>query len=518
MERGPVSRRSRRWTLSSALGIAALLLAGAAGAQAETQPSLLLLPIRSHWLAEPLAQAVTAALSNRLSEAGYRVQEIHPDSPAVQLAASEDWLPPEQVEAGNFEPAREALSLALGTEASLSGEVREDGSEIGLSLSVVGAVSEREQTLDVRVPTTDDREAAARALAQATVERLTPELWRQLLLDEAGRREAAVARYAAGQSALADGMYREAVLDFDAALLAEPRNPDYLLGAADARTALGDYSGAAVRMRSLAAVIPSDAEVSVRLGYAALEAGEPAQAESAFLSAAEQLGDDPRVVEGLALASRAEGELTHAQEYYGVLVTLLPGFAGSPSWLPGLLANADEAVRWTDLPPDEFNRVLGEMYLAGGMPAEGIAALLAYYAQEGRPPYDDAAYLRVAAGLDREAEATARAAQEVFAARGLGQIDDDEAGESMERLHDRSDALATLGERIQVSALLDPAHRYRVLAYNFLNESVFESLLFVRTNDSEHQRRAEVLRSAFRESDAEARMLEAALLGPEPPV
>ncbi|MCJ7822285.1 MAG: hypothetical protein MUQ26_04265, partial [Armatimonadetes bacterium] len=62
---------------------------------------------------------------------------------------------------------------------------------------------------------------------------------------------------------------------------------------------------------------------------------------------------------------------------------------------------------------------------------------------------------------------------------------------------------------------LDPAHRYRVLAYNLLNESNFEVLMFLRTEDPDHQRRAEVLRSAVREARAQANLLGDALAAPE---
>jgi hypothetical protein len=86
----------------------------------------------------------------------------------------------------------------------------------------------------------------------------------------------------------------------------------------------------------------------------------------------------------------------------------------------------------------------------------------------------------------------------------------------MEALHDTSNALATLAERMTVSHLMDPAHRYRVLAFNLLNQSNFEALMFLLTNDAERQRRAELLRTAFRKSLVQAEALGQALLGVEP--
>ena len=120
------------------------------------------------------------------------------------------------------------------------------------------------------------------------------------------------------------------------------------------------------------------------------------------------------------------------------------------------------------------------------------------------------------AKLVAEAEAGARDAQRVFAAQALGELSDDEADREMDSIHERSEALATLAKRMEVSPLLDPAHRYRLLAYNLLNQSNFESLMYLRTRDPEHQRRSDLLRSAFRKSLGQARLLAAALLGSEP--
>jgi hypothetical protein len=125
-------------------------------------------------------------------------------------------------------------------------------------------------------------------------------------------------------------------------------------------------------------------------------------------------------------------------------------------------------------------------------------------------------YSALAAAADEQAEAVAREAQGVFATRALGQLSEEAAADEMEALHDTSNALATLAERMTVSHLMDPAHRYRVLAFNLLNQSNFEALMFLLTNDAERQRRAELLRTAFRKSLVQAEALGQALLGVEP--
>ncbi len=513
-----MSRQSTYLGLSSAIALAAILaFAGAAARAAGTDgPSLLLFPLRSHWLSEPVAEAATAALSNRLTDAGYRVRELHLDSPTLQLAVSEEWVSPGALESGNLEAAREPLAVAIGAGASLVGEVVEREADVGLHLSAAGTVSQQEARLEINVPRTGDRQADAAELADRAVAALSVEFWSSIAADPGGAARSAEARYAAGRAAMAQGMYREALLDFDAALIGVPGNADYLAAAAQARAALGDYSGAVVRMRTLAALRPSDAEVALRLGYAALRAGEPTQAESAFLAAAEELANDPRVVEGLALSARAQGKTERAEEYYQVLVKTLPGLAGAHPGLPGLLARAEETVVLTGASPDQQPRQLGRLYLAGGYAAEGVAVLLAYHLAGDQPPYEDQEYMSVCSRIDREAETVARAAQGVFAAQALGQFSDEQAGSQMDDLHNRSEAIASLAERIEVSPLLEPAHRYRVLAYNFLNQSNFESLLYLRTREAERQRRADLLRTAFRKSLAQASSLAAGLMGSGP--
>ncbi len=518
MEREPVMRPLRPSRPSSrAIALAAVLLvASAAYGAGAPQRSLLLFPLKSHWLSEPLAQAVNAAISNRLSAAGYIITEARSDSPVLQLAVDEDWVPAQIVKGGNLEEAREPLAIGLGAEASLSGEVVEHDTEILLRLQVVGTISGAEAKLELTTPRVPDREAMAGKLAGEVLQALTPEFWAELGVEAEARQTATLARYTAAQTALAAGLYREAVVDFEAALLGDPKNPDYLRGSAQARGALGDYSGAAVRMRSLATVMPSDAEIALQFGYSALRAGEASQAEAAFKEAAEQLGHDPRVVEGLALSMKAQNQPARAQEYYTVLMTLVPGLMGEPDWLPALLANDKSEVRFAELSQGEIQRELGRLYLDEGKIPEGIRHLVVYYEQPDRPVYQDDDYLAVAGTLDTEAESVARAVQAVFAALALNQYNNEEADHELNALHDRSEALATLAEKMQVSSLLDPAHRYRVLAYNLLNQSNFEALMFVRTGDAERQRRSDLLRTAFWKSQDQAKSLASGLLGGEP--
>lgn len=512
-----MNRPSRRWRRSSLSVLCCLIaVASAAGVQADEGLSVVLFPLQSHWLSEPLANATTQALGERLADAGHAVTEVTAESSVVQLAISEGWLSSKSVESGRLQSQRLPLGVAIGADGVLYGEIVEREGEVEARLTIESMVARKDTMVVTTAESRSDIDEMAAELAVAVVARLTPEFRAEVGLDAAGMQAGAMERYAAGAQALSEGMYREAVLEFDAALLGEPRNLDYLRAAAKAREALGDYDGAVIRMRSLAAVSPSDAEIALQLGEAALLAGDAKLAQSAFLSAAEQLGNDARVVEGLALSARVLGQPERAQEYYQLLVPMIPELTDAPEWLPEMLAMAEESVRLSATAPDDLPRLLGALYLTEGRTAEGIAALLRYHEGEERPSYENGRYYRMAMALDAESEAVARAAQEVFSVQALGQITADEASEEMDRIHDRSDTLATLVECMTVSPVLDPAHRYRVLAYNLLNQSNFESLLYLRTRDAERQRRAELLRAAFRKSREQAQTLMADLLASEP--
>ena len=144
-----MSLRSTLWRLNRAAALAFLLILGsaAAGAQGKAKPSILLFPVHSHWLSEPLAEATTAALSDRLSQAGYRVTEVHRDSAMVQLAMAEGWLSAERLEGERLEAAREPLSVAMGATASLVGDVTEGEAEITLRLTISGVISHDEASV-----------------------------------------------------------------------------------------------------------------------------------------------------------------------------------------------------------------------------------------------------------------------------------------------------------------------------------------------------------------------------------
>ncbi|MCJ7822299.1 MAG: tetratricopeptide repeat protein [Armatimonadetes bacterium] len=512
---------SRRWRLVSAVLLAAgalLLACGAGHAEAPGGRSVLLFPVRSHWLSEPLAESVTGALLTELSASGFRPIPADAEAPAVRLAISQGWVEEEDLEGERVSSTRHRLAVAVGAGTSLTAEVVEGSGQVVLKATLAGSVSRREASFEVSTPSQGDPKAVARELARQVAAVLAGPVWAEAGADEEGARSAAMVRYAAGREALALGMYRDAVLELDAALIAEPDRPEYLWVAAEARAAGGDSTGAMAQLRRLAELAPEDTDVLLRLGEVALRAGEPERAEAAFLKAEELSPDEPLAIEGVARSARARGDFARSESRYARLLPLVGvnDEAGRIETLPATLAHMpDDTIRFAGIPPDEVGLQFARVYLWMGDSPAALAALFSYDGGGVRRAYTDAEYEDVAPALDEHSEALARGAQRVFAERALEDLDDEEADAQMDRLHDESDRLATLGERIQVSPRLDPAHRYRVLAYNLLNESNFETLMFLRTGDEDHQRRAEVLRSAFREARAQANLLGDALVASE---
>ncbi len=534
MGSAPVSLPLRHWkaTRTICLAAAVVLICAVAPAQDPAARSLLLFPVRSHWLSAPLADALTGALARELGQSGIRVVSANPQAPVVRLAASEGWIHRDDLAADRLQSKRHTLAVATGTAASLTAVLIEGETEASLNIILAGAVSRREASQQITAPLGRTPQEVARDLARQVVHALETGLWAAADADHEGRRRAAAERYAAGREALAQAMYRDALLHFEAALLGEPDNTDYLRRAAEARVGLKDYSGALVRLRTLASRQPDDVEVALQLGDVALMAGEPERAEAAFLSAEALSPGDERVLEGLARSARARGALERSELYYGRLLGQLGmasvhwsggtqggrivsgrAWGGYQSLAAVLAAQPDDSIRIAAVPADIRALQFAQAYLRSGWTAHGLDALEAYHAEADVPTYTEAAYLDIFPVLDEESEAVARDTQRALASRAVGELDDEEADSEIDSLHDRSDRLATLAEQMQVAPRVDPAHRYRVLAYNMLNESNFEALMFARTQDPDHHRRAELLRAAFREARAQANLLCQALLG-----
>jgi hypothetical protein len=502
----PASPRCGRWKAVSLIA-AALALAGGVAA-ADPARTVLVFPARGHWMLEPLREKLSEALPEALREAGFEVVVARPDDPLVLQARRERPLAvgveamPEQLEEGRY-----VLAVRAGLEAVLTAEVTGGDAGAVVQAELAGAVSQRPVALEAKSASTDP--AAARELAKQIAAAITPEVWQQAGADAAGRRAGAAERYAAGQAAVAAGRSSEAREQFEAALAGESENPDYLRAAAAADLMSGDAEEALDHLQTLVRLSPDDPEARLSLGDAALRAGRLELAEASFRAVDRMRPDDPRAVEGLARTYRASGDVARARDQYERLVGLIPALREEPSSLVGLLAGPRaDRVRFAGLSDDEVTRALALLYLEEGETERGIDLLYRYHQAAERPAYSDADYELVARRLDEQATLLARLAEELLRLARPSDTDDAGMERGLDETHNRSERLAGLAEKMRVSPREDAAQRYRVLAYNLLNESNFEALLYSRTNDASHERRASLLREASRKAQREAGTLD----------
>jgi len=119
----PATRRLTYWTYASALALVALAVTATAARAAETDArTILIFPLQSHWLSEPLARKVDRALVSALSQAGFTATTAAPS--AVRPQAIEDgWVLPEDLQEPDRPGARHALTAATGLIASLRGDL-----------------------------------------------------------------------------------------------------------------------------------------------------------------------------------------------------------------------------------------------------------------------------------------------------------------------------------------------------------------------------------------------------------
>jgi tetratricopeptide (TPR) repeat protein len=503
----PASPRCGRWKTVSLIAATVLALAGGVAAPDPVR-TVLAFPARGHWMLEPLREKLSEALPEALREAGFEVTTARPDNPLVLEARRERPLAvgveatPEQLEEGRY-----VLAVLGGFDAVLTVEVTGGDAGAVVQAELAGAVSRRPVRLEATSGSMDP--SAAEDLAKRLAAAITPEVWQEAGADAEGRRAGAAERYAAGRAAMEAGRYRDAREQFEAALAGEAENPDYLRAAAEADLRCGDAEEALSHLQTAARLHPDDAEVRLSVGEAALQVGRLELAEANFRAVDRMRPDDPRAVEGLARTYRAGGDVARARSQYQRLMGLIPALREEPISLVSLLAGLrTDRVRFAGLSDDEATRALALLYLEEGETERGIGLLYRYHQAAARPAYNDADYETVARRMDEQATLLARLAEELLRLARPSDADDAGMERGLDETHNRSERLASLAERMQVSPREDPAHRYRVLAYNLLNESNFEALLYSRTNDASHERRASLLREASRKAEREAETLD----------
>lgn len=498
-----VRRQLRLLKLSSLL---ALTLLTTELAQAAPGRSVLVVPVSSHWVLAPVAQAVSDALPESLQQAGYEAVTARPDSPVVELALREGWLPQAEVTPQDLTNNRYLLALLAKTDTTLSGKVSGQEIETALEFELAGTIAQRPVTIRVTTPAQGDPAKTGRELAKKAAAAVTAEVWSQLGTDKPGKQQGAADRYAAGQG-ISDP--RAAAVQFEFALAGDDTRAEYFISAAAARMRLGQSEAALTRAKRAVELAPNDYDLRARAAQIALSAARPEQAEAWFLELTAVRPEDPVILEGVALAARDRGEVAQAEEYYRRAVARYPQLQEEPSFLPALLARLQtKDLRLAGVLPENLMLQVARIYFRSGEYAQGTRALSAWLQAETRPPAEDEAYLELTQGLDEEMARVAREVEEALRAVQGNPADDPAVEALVEELHNRSERLADLGELLTTSDRLLAAHRFRVLAYHTLNESNFEALTYVQTNDQAHRRRSALLRDAARKAVGEAQDLQ----------
>jgi hypothetical protein len=521
------------------VALAFALAASCAHSEPAAKRSVLVLPVSSHWMSASLAEALARSLPDALEKAGFAVTVMASGSPEYQLGISEGWLSPDDLTGDRVHAARYGIAIRTGCDAALTADVTERESETVLQADLAGAVSHKQATVTVTAPVGTksaggaSRDELAQTLSRDLAAKLTSEIWAEAGADDAGRRTGAPERFADGEKAMAAGRYPEAATEFADALAGQPDNPDYLSAAADAAIARGRATEALPLLKRLSELRVGDKDVLLKAGSAALSAREPEQAEAAFGHVLDSEPENVSALEGMARTVRAEGDSARSETYYKKLLTVLhlyeptvenAGIAegmGGSRWirspglnesLPRILAGLrDDGIRFADVQSGGAGLQAARAYLSAGYFPQGLQALAAYQTPD-RPAYADQDYLALAADLDKGGEAIAKRVGEI-AAMTVRELTGDALNSELESLHDQSDKLATLAERMKVSAKLDPAHRYRVLAYNLLNQSDFEALMYFQTHDPDRKHRSDLLRDAFHKARSQAQGLASDLSG-----
>ncbi len=169
-----------------------------------------------------------------------------------------------------------------------------------------------------------------------------------------------------------------------------------------------------------------------------------------------------------------------------------------------LARRKDDSFQLSTASADELDLQLARLYVSAAEYDQSIRVLYRYHQAPTRAAYSDADYLAFSEALDEEAARLIREAEETLRAPLASGIDEATLESNLQMLKDRSERLADVAEKMQVSPRLEAAHRFRVLACNALNESNFEAQQFVKTQDLNHRRRAALLREASRTALQEA--------------
>lgn len=501
------------------------LLVLVAALPAYAQPTVLLFPVDGP---EPAAAAVGSALmrSMRSPEHGLKPLAFDPDSPIVRRALREfEFLqvnPREITSPAIADLLGGVIGADLTLMTTLTVDQQAQQAKVSARLSATrGRASERYEA-SAPLPdgwpdnvSAESLSAFAARIASPVVAQAAVDARRLVQIEPTKPAD----HFKQAQDLMAQGNYAGAIAELEIALAADRKNPAYYVASGDAYAAAGDAQGAALQYSRALQIDPDLTEARMKLGemyvklqsadkaVAALEAvlqREPSNSrarlalaraysaqdmkDQALAQYERLLEDEPTNEEALRFAARAyddKGEWEKAVPYYRRAVSVAPG---------------DEDLR---------ERLI-QLQAKAGRLSDAIAELRKAFDLMDKPAvYEVPQFVAVARVMDREALDVVRAAAREWEAYLEGKQSDERLSEAFQQLHARSDNLARAAEKIQAPDLLASSHRFRVLAYNLLNQSDFELTRFADARERWRYERARMLRDAAQSALRRAHQLEA---------
>ncbi len=324
-----------------------------------------------------------------------------------------------------------------------------------------------------------------------------------------------------GQELAAQGRYYEAIHEYDRALALDPKAVDCYVSQAQCLTKVGDLAAARLQLKRAQALKPDDPLAMQAGGDLALLDGAFEQALTEYERVLAALPANRPALTGKAQALAGLHREAEAAVCYEELLASQPADAGVVGALAAVyerLGKDDLAIKlYTHLlalAPDQAaatRQRLIVLYTKAGNLAGAVEQYRQAFQRQSAPvAYNAEDYASLAVLFDTEAERVRVGVLNVWSSYQSGKLPKDELEVDMTTYLGRSDNLARAAERVTVPSALQPGLKYRVFAYNLLNQSDFELQLFLDRSEARRYERAMMLRDAASSALAKAQSLDTA--------
>jgi Tfp pilus assembly protein PilF len=449
--------------------------------------------------------AADSAFAAAARKAGFVAFSFRPDSAIFRRALQEDRLTGLDLAAAPKGDSGRWVALVAGAQLLLSGRVGRQEEGLGFTGQVRNGLSGKEVEVSVSAPGPGSDQSLGEELGAALAGALTPELAAGLGVTPEDLRAAAESLFKSGQGFEQGLLFREASLEFEAAMTADPIRAEYPRAAAKAWQRRGNPKRAAALLRRALALEPRDFQARLELGELLLYLKDGPGAEEQFRRAAALEPERFEPQEGLGRAYREQGRAGLAERTYRAYLEKHADSWQAEAGLGRLLAEQrrfPEAISHLraavaagkDAPSSPAREELVRALFAAGQLGEAIEQALVYFEGGGALPAES--YPELARLLDEEFQAISREMAAALENWENGRLSRTETYQEMEGLQERAGRLLRLAEKAPAPQEMDSAHRYRVFACALLSEAAFEARSYVDLEERDHRRRWDLLRDA----------------------